>query len=97
MTVWLALLPNTQKLIQLELDLLQRRVVVDHLAIPHAEFEKIYETVDGDEAELSVEAAGIEGTVTLHMAKSFKGSWRVREITVGEEGEPAVAWPRPGL
>ncbi|MEE9206384.1 MAG: hypothetical protein V3U50_05315 [Acidimicrobiia bacterium] len=135
MTVWLALHPNAQKLIQLELDLLQRRVVVDH-PIPHAEYEEIYEsfppesigtwylfdalmlvadeydafiidlsgpvrvtdeTVDGDEAELSAEAAGIEGTVTLRMAKSFKGSWRVREITMGDEGEPAVVWPRPGL
>ena len=136
MTVWLALLPNAQKMIQLQLDILQRRVVVDHLAIPHAEYEEIYESfppesigtwylfdalmlaadehdafiidlsgpvritderIDGDEAELSAEAAGIEGTVTFHMEKSFKGSWRVREITVGDEGEPAVVWPRPGL
>lgn len=136
MTVWLTLYPNTQKMIELQLDLLQRRVVVDHLAIPHADFEEIYEsfppesigawylfdalmlaadeydafiidlsgpvritdnTVDGDEAELFAEAAGIGGIVTLHMAKSFKGSWRVREVTVGDEGEPAVVWPRPGL
>ncbi len=136
MTVWLALYPNTQKMIELQLDLLQLRVVIDHLAIPHAEFEEIYEsfppesigawylfdalmlaadeydafiidlsgpvritdtTVDGDEAELSAEAAGIEGTVTLHMTKSFKGSWRIREITMGAEGDQPVVWPRPGL
>jgi len=53
------------------------------------------ETVDGDEAELSAEAAGIEGPVILRMAKSPKGSWRVREVTMGGEGETAVVWPGP--
>ena len=135
MTVWLVLLPDSQKMIELSLDLLQYGVVVDHLAIPRAEYKEIYEsfppesigtwflfdalmlvadeydafvidlsgpvrvtdeTVDGDEAELSAEVAGIEGTVTLHMEKSFKGNWRVRDVTIGGEEEPPVVWPRPG-
>ena len=134
MTVWLVLLPDSQKMIELSLDLLQYGVVVDHLAIPRAEYKEIYESfppesigawywfdalmlvadeydaftidlsgpvqitgemVDGDGVELSAEAAGIEGTVTLHMAKSFKGRWRVREVTTGGEGEPTVVWPDP--
>jgi len=134
MTVWLVLLPDSQKMIELSLDLLQYGVVVDRLAIPRAEYKEIYESfppesigawywfdalmlvadeydaftidlsgpvqitdemVDGDEVELSAEAAGIEGTVTLHMAKSFKGRWRVREVTIGGEGEPTVVWPDP--
>ncbi len=134
MTVWLVLLPDSQKMIELSLDLLQYGVVVDHLAIPRAEYKEIYESfppesigawywfdalmlvadeydaftidlsgpvqitdemVDGDGVELSAEAAGIEGTVTLHMAKSFKGLWRVREVTTGGEGEPTVVWPDP--
>ncbi len=53
------------------------------------------ETVDGDEAELSAEAAGIEGTVTLHMEKSPKGHWRVLNVATGGEVEPAVVWPDP--
>ncbi len=54
-------------------------------------------TVDGDDAaELSVEAAGIEGTVTLHMAKSPKGSWRVYEVAIGGLEEPAEVWPGRG-
>lgn len=53
------------------------------------------ETVDGDEAELTVEATGIEGTVVLHMEKSFKGRWRVRGVTIGGEGKPSVVWPDP--
>ncbi len=55
------------------------------------------ETVDGDDAaELSAEAAGIEGVMTLHMAKSPKGSWRVYEVTIGGQEEPAVVWPGRG-
>ncbi len=55
------------------------------------------ETVDGDEAELTVDAAGVEGTVILRMEKSFKGRWRVRDVTTVGETEPALVWPRPGL
>ena len=53
------------------------------------------ETVDGDEAELSAEAAGIEGPVTLRMAKTPKGSWRVYDVAIGGEEEAAVVWPGP--
>ena len=134
MTVWLVLLPDSQKMIELSLDLLQYGVVVDHLAIPRAEYKEIYESfppesigawywfdalmlvadeydaftidlsgpvqitdemVDGDGVELSAEAAGIEGTVTLHMARSFKGRWRVREVATGGDGERPVVWPDP--
>ena len=57
------------------------------------------ETVDGDDAELSAEAAGIEGTVTLRMVKTPKGNWRVFDVAIGGEEEPAVVWPGsvPGL
>ncbi len=54
------------------------------------------ETVDGDDAELSAEAAEIEGTVTLHMTKSPRGSWRVFDVAIGGEEEPAVVWPGRG-
>jgi len=53
------------------------------------------ETVDGDDAVLSAEAAGIESRVTLRMTKTPKGSWRVFDVSIGGEGEPAVVWPGP--
>lgn len=53
------------------------------------------EAVDGDEAELSIEVTGIERPVTLQMAKSPKGSWRVLSVVMGGEGEPPVVWPDP--
>jgi len=51
--------------------------------------------VDGDEAEISAEAAGIDASVTLHMEKSFEGRWRVRSVTMDSDGERPVVWPDP--
>ncbi len=134
MTVWLALHPNAQHMIQSALDLLQYRVVIgsqtvarevmmersrsfppesigtwhlfDALMVAAGEHDAFIidlsgpvrvtdQIVDGDEAQLSAEVAGIEGTVTLHMEKSFKGRWRVRSVTMGSDGERPVVWPDP--
>ena len=134
MTVWLVFHPKAQKLIEINLDLLQDRVVIDsHTVAREVRMERSEsfppesigtwylfdalmlaadeynaftidlsgpvrvtdQTLDGDEAELSAEAAGIEGTVTLQMERSVKGRWRVRGVTMGGEGEPPIVWPDP--
>ena len=134
MTVWLALHPNAQKLIEINLDLLQYRVIIDSQTVAREvmmERSRLFppesigtwhlfdalmfaadehdafiidlsgpvrvtdQMVDGDEAELSAEASGIEGTVTLQMEKWFEGSWRVRIVTIGSDGERPVVWPDP--
>ena len=51
------------------------------------------ETVDGDQAEVSAEAEGIEGPVIISMKKSPKGRRRVLSVATGGEGAPAVVWP----
>ena len=134
MTVWLALHPKTQKLIQLQLDILQDRVIIDSKTVAREvmmERSRLFppesigtwhlfdalmfaadehdafiidlsgpvrvtdQMVDSGEAELSAEAAGIEGTVTLQMEKWFEGRWRVRSVTMGSDGERPVVWPDP--
>ena len=134
MTVWLVFHPKAQKLIEINLDLLQDRVMIDsHTVAREVRMERSRlfppesigtwhlfdalmfaadehdafiidlsgpvrvtgQMVDGDEAKLSAGAAGIEGTVTLHMEKSLKGSWRVRSVTMGSDGEPPIVWPDP--
>lgn len=52
------------------------------------------EVVDGDRAEVLVEAAGVEGVVTLHMARVPQEHWRVSFVERRVEGEPPVIWPR---
>jgi len=134
MTVWLVFHPKAQKLIEINLDLLQDRVMIDsHTVAREVRMERSRlfppesigtwhlfdalmfaadehdafiidlsgpvrvtgQMVDGDEAKLSAGAAGIEGTVTLHMETSLKGSWRVRSVTMGSDGEPPIVWPDP--
>jgi hypothetical protein len=51
------------------------------------------EALDGDNAELSAAAEGVDGPVTIRMARSPDGTWRVLEVASGGEGAQVVVWP----
>ena len=53
------------------------------------------ETLDGDRAQVSVEATGVEGAVTLHMSRAPWGRWHVSYVEMNGEREPLVMWPDP--